>query len=91
MHVGYLQAIASWIVDGGPKQLWLRFGALVLASFVYGLVMDWKDGELSGFWWVAPTGFSLFVGAAFGLWRVMEHRRREARLREKSVRRLDLG
>jgi hypothetical protein len=86
------QGLANWIVEGkSPGGLWLRFGAVVAASFAYGLVMDWKDGELTNLWWVAPAGFSLFVGTAFSLWRIMEHRRREQRRRDKSVTLLDLG
>ena len=83
--------MATWIVDGGPKALWWRFGATVAGSFLYGLVMDWKDGSLTSFWWVLPALFSIFVGTAFSLWRLIEHRRRVARLRQKSVTLLDLG
>jgi hypothetical protein len=91
MHIGYLQAIANWIVGGGTRQFWLRFGAMVAASFLYGLIADWKDGDLTGFWWIGPALFSIFVGTALGLWRFTEHRAREARLRQKSVTLLDLG
>ena len=62
-----LVAIAEWIVgDGRPKQLWPRFGAFVAATFLYWLVMDWKDGDLTDFWWVGAAVFSSFVGVAFG-------------------------
>lgn len=91
MHIGYFQSVAEWIVSGGPRQLWLRFGAVVVAAFALGLIMDWKDGDLTAFWWAPPAFYALVVGTGFGLWRVMERRRRAARLRQKSTTLLDLG
>ena len=84
--------LVEWIAGGGGgRGAWTRLALVVAGLFGWFFARGWGGGGLDRNWWLAPLFYAVFLFVPFCLWRLIERRRRTARLREKAVKRLDLG